>query len=76
LSKFADADKDHRYNGDNKSAKCFFPTFQGKHLYPTDFLIIVDLLCSLSRARFTYWLYKLKPRASRSKEATSKLWYA
>jgi len=33
-------------------------------------------LCSGGRAGFTYRLYRLKPRASRSNGASNKLWYA
>jgi len=35
----------------------------------------VELLCHI-QARFIYRLYRLKPRASRSKGASNKLWHA
>jgi len=36
----------------------------------------LDLLEAYFRTRFTYRLYRLKPRASRSKGVSQKLWYA
>jgi len=42
------------------------------HLY----YYVKRLGCTLRRAGFTYRVYRLKPRASRSKGTSKKLWYA
>jgi len=39
-------------------------------------IISDDAVEVIPRAGFTYRFYRLKPRASRSKGASSKLWYA
>jgi len=39
-------------------------------------ICLQDLQLGQPRAEFTYGLYRLKPRASKSKGAFNKLWYA